>query len=70
MHKLGEEKKGRKRVKGSASRAGKGFTWLQAGLLHGGLGSGDGYPSVLQVGLGNAALALAPRRPVRTELAF
>lgn len=45
-----------------------GFTWLQAGLLHGGLGGSDGYPGVLKVGLSDAALALAPRGAMGAQL--
>lgn len=40
-------------------RVGQGFTWLQAGLLHGSLSSSYGYPSILKVSLSDAALALA-----------
>ena len=45
-------------------RGGEGITWLEAGLLHGGLGGRYGDAGVLQVGLSDAALALAAGRPV------
>lgn len=60
--------------KGSKSqdvlRVGVGFTWLQAGLLHGSLSSSNGYPSVLKVGLSDAALALASGRAMGAQLAI
>ena len=37
---------------------------MEAGLLHGGLGGRYGDAGVLQVGLSDAALALAAGRPV------
>lgn len=60
----------RKHVTGSRSRVGAGFTWLQAGLLHGSFGGSDGDPSVLQVCLSDAALALASGGAVRAQLAL
>ena len=59
----------RKHVTGSVSWVGAGFTWLQAGLLHGSLGGSNGYPSILKVGLSDAALALASGGAMGTQLA-
>lgn len=56
-------------LRGSVSQEGAGITWLEAGLLHGGLGGSYSYPSILQVGLRDAALALAAGWTVRTKLA-
>jgi hypothetical protein len=51
--------------RGGEERGGAGgITWLEAGLLHGGLGGRYGDAGVLQVGLSDAALALAAGRPV------
>ena len=48
----------------------RGFTWLEAGLLHGSLSGRYCNAGVLQVGLGYAALALAAGRPVGAQLAL
>lgn len=52
------------------SWVGEGFTWLQTGLLHSSLGSSNGYPSVLEVGLSDAALALASGGAVGAQLSI
>lgn len=46
-----------------------GFTWLQTGLLDGSLGGSNGYPSILEVGLSDATLALAPGGSMGAQLA-
>lgn len=46
------------------------FTWLEAELLHGCLGSGDGCPGIFQVRLGDAGFALAAGRAVGAEVSF
>lgn len=61
---------GRKHVTGSMSRVGEGFTWLQAGLLHGSLCGSNGYPSILKMGLSDAALALTSGRAMGAQLAI
>lgn len=64
----------RAQEKGSKSQdmlgEGAGFTWLQAGLLHGSLSSSNGYPSILKVGLSDAALALASGGAMGAQLAI
>ena len=60
----------RKHVMGSVSQVGGGFTWLQAGLLHSSLCGSNGYPSILKVGLSDAALALAPGGAMGAQLAI
>lgn len=60
----------RKHVIGIVSWVGAAFTWLQAGLLDGSLGSSNGYPSILKVGLSDAALALASGGAMGTQLAI
>lgn len=43
---------------------------MQTGLLHSSLGSCNGYPSVLEVGLSDAALALASGGAVGAQLSI
>lgn len=57
-------------VTGSVLWVGAGFTWLQAGLLHRSLSCSNGYPSILKVGLSDAALALASGGAMGAQLAI
>lgn len=55
---------------GGLSGIGEGFTWLQAGLLHGSFSSSNCYSSILKVGLSHTALALASGGAMGTQLAI
>lgn len=60
----------RKQVIGVVSWGGEGFTWLQAGLLHGSLCGSNGYPSIFKVGLSDTTLALTSGWAMRAQLAI